>query len=78
MSVWTDNAAAFASRQESYVDQERHASVRRALDLIRDGRRGYAVFVLTRSVERQARISGVGMADIPACPCGGRNPECRP
>lgn len=72
-TIWQDNAAAFTSRPESHIDQERHAGVREALGLILEGKTGLALFKLTRSVERQNRIAGGGTHPIePSCPCGGR------
>lgn len=72
-TIWQANAAAFASTPEGYVDQERRVAVRRAIRHIVDGQRGKALYVLVRSVERQARIAGAGHIDIhPGCPCGGR------
>jgi hypothetical protein len=71
-TVWQANAAQFASTPDTYIDQERHAAVRKTIELIRQGRPGMAQFVLTRSVMRQARIAGLGDIEIPACPrCGG-------
>ena len=65
--------ADFATRVETYLDQERHAGVRQAAALIREGRPGYALFKLARSVERQNRIAGGGTVAIaPLCACGGR------
>lgn len=43
----------------SYLFDEVRVAHRRARDLIREGRPGQAAFVLTRSVERQARIVGL-------------------
>lgn len=71
-TVWQDNAAAFASKPEAYIDQERHSGVREAARLIREGKRGQAHYVIVRSVQRQARIDGLGTPDIPVCACGGR------
>lgn len=71
-TIWQENAATFATNHASYVDQERHAAIRDALGLIVDGRPGLALFKLVRSVQRQARVSGLGMVEITACPCGGR------
>jgi hypothetical protein len=52
---------------------ERKAAIGCALKLIHRGRRGYALFVLTRSVERQNRILGGGTVPVhPTCPCRGR------
>ncbi len=65
-----ENVERFASTADSYIAQERHSAVRRALELIKAGRPGYARFVLTRSVIRQARIAGLGDVDLPTCPCG--------
>lgn len=70
-SIWQQNAAAFASSPETYIDQERRAGVREALELILEGEPGRAQFKLARSVQRQARIAGLGALEIPACACGG-------
>lgn len=70
-TIWQENAAAFASTPE--FAQERRVAVRRAVAHIVDGRPGKALYVLVRSVERQARIAGAGDVEItPTCPCGGR------
>jgi hypothetical protein len=69
-TIWQDNADQFATRSAEYVDQERRSAVREVIALLVDQKPGLALFKLVRSVERQARISGVGMAEIPACPCG--------
>lgn len=72
-TIWQTNAAAFASTPETYVAQERRIAVRRALALIVDHKPGKALYVLVRSVERQARIAGAGHIEIhPGCPCPGR------
>lgn len=71
MTVWQDNASLAATQAEAYVDMERRAAVREAFDLIVGRQPGLAFFKLTRSVQRQARVAGVGMAEIPGCPCGG-------
>jgi hypothetical protein len=54
----------------TYVDAERRAGIQEALDLVRQGRPGYAFFKLARSVERQNRLAGNGTIAIAACPCG--------
>lgn len=41
-----------------YLRDEVRAAQAHAMDLIRQGRRGYAMYLLTRSVQRQARIIG--------------------
>ena len=74
-TIWQENAAEFATRQDTYVDQERRQAVRRTIELLVEEKFGPALFHLVKSVERQARISGVGQAEIPACPCGGRCKE---
>ncbi|WP_248582573.1 hypothetical protein [Nocardioides sp. InS609-2] len=74
-TVWQENAARFASTPVSSIDMERRSAVRRAVELLaeRPSRRGYALFVLVRSVERQARIAGAGSIPIePLCACGER------
>ncbi len=70
-TIWQDNAAAFTSRPESYVDQERRAGLAAAMDALRDGRPGYALFKLARSVERQNRIAGGGTIQLPICAACG-------
>lgn len=74
-TIFQDNAALAATRSEEYIDQARHAAVREAIALLVEGKPGLAQFKLTRSVERQARVAGVGMAEIPSCPCGGICPD---
>lgn len=71
-TIWQANAASFASRPESYIDAERHDGVRKAMAAVLDGRPGYALFVLARSVERQNRIAGGGTMALPICPRCGR------
>ncbi|CAI9417210.1 hypothetical protein [Nocardioides sp. T2.26MG-1] len=71
-TVWQANAAAFTSRPESYIDQERHDGVRKATAALREGRPGFALFLLARSVERQNRIAGGGTVQLPICPRCGR------
>lgn len=70
-TVWQQNAGTFAAQPAAYIDQERHAGVREALALIVEGRRGYALFKLARSVERQNRIAGGGTIPLPVCPACG-------
>jgi hypothetical protein len=73
LTIWQQNAVAFATRPESAIDAERRVSRQRALKLIGEGRPGYALFVLARSVERQNRIAGGGTVPVePLCACGGR------
>ena len=73
MSVFTENAAAFATTQAGAIDAERNASTRRAVALLVDGKPGRARYELARSVMRQARIAGLGTLHVdPTCPCGGR------
>jgi hypothetical protein len=70
-SVWQQNAARFASTPEPYIDQERRAGIAEAMELVRQGRPGYAAFKLARSVERQNRIAGNGSIAIPICAACG-------
>jgi hypothetical protein len=59
-----------------YLRDEVRAAQAHAMDLIRQGRRGYAMYLLTRSVQRQARIIGrhdvetvwAAMAALPRTP----------
>ncbi len=75
-TIWQGNAAAFATTPPTAIDAERHDGVRRALDLIVDDQPGRALYTLVRSVERQARIAGLGTHPMqPTCPCGGRCPH---
>lgn len=70
-SIWQQNASRFSSKQPAYIDQERRAGLTAAMEAIRDGRPGFALFKLARSVERQGRIAGLGTHPIPVCPvCG--------
>lgn len=41
------------------IDWHRKVAIRQALDLIADGRKGRALFVLVRSIEAQARVAGI-------------------
>jgi hypothetical protein len=75
MTVWQDNASLAATQADAYVDMERRAAVREAVALIVGRQPGLAFFKLTRSVQRQARVAGVGLAVIPGCPCGSTHPE---
>lgn len=70
-TVFSDNAQAFASRPETYVDAERHSAVREAVALLREGHRGRAEYVMARSFMRQARIAGLGHTDLTPCACCG-------
>ena len=70
-TIWQDNASRFASTQPEYIDQERHAGVRDAIQALREGRPGYALFKLARSVERQNRIAGGGTVSLGVCPACG-------
>lgn len=73
MSVFTENAAAFATQQPAAIDMERRDAARRAAALIVDGKPGRARYELARSVMRQARIAGLGTHAVePVCPCEGR------
>lgn len=67
MSVFTWNAAKFASTAEPYIDQERHIAVREAVQLIRGGQSDTALRTLAQSVERQNRIAGGGAVVLPIC-----------
>jgi hypothetical protein len=66
------NAGEYATIAETAIDAERHAASRNAVQLLLAGRRGRAHHELLRSVQRQARIAGLGdILQLP-CPCGGR------
>lgn len=68
-----------ASALETEAAIARQSAVRRSLDLITEGRRGFAQFVLTRSVEQQFKIlTGQPTLLPPTCPCGGRCPHGLP
>ena len=70
-TVWQSNADRFTSRPETYIDHERRAGLDAAMAAIREGRPGFALYKLARSVERQNRIAGGGTIPIPVCPvCG--------
>lgn len=76
MSVFTQNAAAFATTPEQAIAAERNEATRRAVRLLVDGMPGRAQYELARSVVRQARIAGLGTHEIaPVCPCGGGCPR---
>jgi hypothetical protein len=51
--------------QEDAADQLRRMAVRKAIRNIYVGRPGYALFVMARSVEKQARIAGIKGCDLP-------------
>lgn len=71
-TIWNDNAERFATRPDAAASWERHAAVRRAGRLIREGDRPQALCVLARSVERQGRILlGLQARITPPCDCGG-------
>ena len=70
MSIWNQNAAAFTSKASAAVDARRHAGVRDAHDLIRQGRAEEAQYQLIRSVQSQVRMAGLTGAVIPLCACG--------
>ena len=71
MSVYSQNAATFATDQPAAIDMERRAAVTLVTQLLLDGKPGRAQYELARSVMRQARIAGLGSPVIgPACPCG--------
>lgn len=71
MSVFSDNAAAFATTQPAAIDAERRDAARRAAALLVEGQPGRARYELARSVIRQARIAGLGTHVVePTCPCG--------
>ncbi|WP_154402720.1 hypothetical protein [Nocardioides speluncae] len=61
MSVWSDNASAFATHPEEAIDQERRSAVRDALALIGEGDPGRAEWRLVRSFRRQARLAGINV-----------------
>lgn len=75
-TIWQANAAAFSSTPEAYIDAERHDATRKAVAALREGRPGYALFVMARSLlERQTRIAGLGTHEVgPVCPCGRQCP----
>lgn len=63
-TIWQDNARRFASRADDAIAQHQHAGVRSSLQLIATGRRDDAHEELARSVERQARLAGLGRHDL--------------
>lgn len=64
MTVWQDNMAAFATRPEQAVRAERNQARQKVMALLRKGERALAYRELCASVNRQARISGAGSAQI--------------
>jgi hypothetical protein len=59
MTVWTDNAAQFASRdRQQAADRVLCAAVEVAVDLFREGRPGKAEWVLARAALSAERILG--------------------
>lgn len=60
MTIWNDNAAAFAFTADQQVDHHRRAGIRDAIAQLRAGDADQAHQVLVRSVERQNRIAGNG------------------
>lgn len=59
MTVWTTNAAAFATTRCIATDMERNSSVHRALTHISAGDPAAALAVLLRSLDRQTRLAGI-------------------
>lgn len=56
---------------ESYLADQRAEGIRRALDYLVAGQLGRARYELQRSVQRQARIAGLGtLPVVVGCPCG--------
>ena len=70
MTVFSENAAQFATRAEDYINQTRRAAAREAVELISAGRPGYARFKMTRSIMHQAKVAGLGVVPPIPCPCG--------
>lgn len=70
-TIWQTNAGAFSAKPASYIDQERRSGINAAMEAIREGRPGYALFKLARSVERQNRIAGGGTVHLPVGPACG-------
>jgi hypothetical protein len=58
-------ALMFAHTAAEALEAERHAGVRRALELILAGEPGHARFVLLRSFERQLVLAGLRTRCVP-------------
>lgn len=59
MSVWSDNAAAFATRPEHAIAAIRNEAVRRSNHFRLLGQSELAHAVMLAAIERQARLSGI-------------------
>lgn len=59
---------------QDYVAVERRAAIRKTIALLVEGKPGRALYTMVRSVERQARIEGIGYQhlDVDCWPRGGR------
>jgi hypothetical protein len=69
---WQRNAGEFATTAAAAVDAQRHLGVHQTLQALHEGNPSRALYTLTRSVQRQARMAGLGdLLPVP-CPCGGR------
>lgn len=73
MTLAQTNAAAFASTPVASIDAERRHAVTRATGLITAGEPGRALYVMARSVQRQALIAGCGTHAIESREIGGES-----
>lgn len=71
LSVFQENAQAFASTPEAYAAAERNAAIRAANALRVAGHPGMAHYTLVRSFLRQVRILGLSYAALPGYQIGG-------
>lgn len=63
MTIWQDNAAAFAERPDEtgeQVDHARAAAIGTTIALLKAGRPGEAHYALLRGVRRQWLLTGTG------------------
>lgn len=72
MSMFSDNAAEFATRADDRITQERRAGITAALSQLVQGRPGRAYYEIVRSVERQATLAGIRDITIPTTSGGAR------
>ena len=68
----TTPAADLLKQVETRIEERRRTGIATAVQLIRDGRPGLALYTITRSVQAQARLADItGHTAHPTCPCSG-------
>lgn len=67
----TTPAADLLARIDDRIAERRRTGIATALQLLRDGRPGLALYTMTRSVQTQARLADITTTVSPTCPCGG-------